>query len=51
MGSKLVSRKKENNVARKKRRKILSNSLSSRFTPKDYPCIFLDQRLKSRFFK
>lgn len=42
---------KEFNVVRKKRQRILSNNLLTWFTPKHYPCIFFDQRLRSRFFK
>ena len=33
----------------KRRREIFSNDPGHWFTPKDYPSIFLDQRLSSRF--
>lgn len=39
------------NIVQVKRQRILSNDLLSCFSPKRYPCIFLDQRLRSRFFK
>lgn len=61
MSLKIVSRKAakrhldflENriNVVQTKRERTLSNNLLSWFAPKHYPCIFLDQRLRSRFFK
>ena len=37
------------NVMRTKRQRILSSSFPGQFTAKHYPCIFLDQRLRSRF--
>lgn len=62
MSLKLVSRKaakrhfdpersRRINVVQMKRQWTLSNDLLSWFAPKRYPCIFLDQRLRSRFFK
>ena len=37
------------NVMRTKRQRILSSSSPGQFTAKHYPCIFLDQRLRSSF--
>jgi len=42
---------KKVNTAQKKRQEILSNDLLNWFTPKHYPCIFLDRRLRTRFFR
>ena len=37
------------NVMMTKRQRILSSSFPRQFTAKHYPCIFLDQRLRSSF--
>ena len=37
------------NVVQTKRQRILLSGFPRQFTAKHYPCIFLDQRLKSRF--
>lgn len=37
------------NVMRTKRQRILSSGFPRQFTAKHYPCIFLDQRLRSIF--
>ncbi|MCQ9207863.1 MAG: hypothetical protein NG712_00545 [Omnitrophica bacterium] len=38
------------NLSRIKRQRALSGELLSRFSPKHYPCIFLDRRLRTKFF-
>ncbi len=54
MGSKLLFRESTMkryriNVMRAKRQRILSGAFPRQFAAKHYPCIFLDQRLRSRF--
>jgi hypothetical protein len=45
------SSKKEIPAERLKRQRPLSRDLFNKFAPKDYPSIFLDQRLGSRLSK
>jgi len=42
--------KEKINVSRMKRQRAFSGGLISRFSPKHYPCIFLDQRLRTKYF-
>jgi len=42
---------KRDSLEKIKRQRTLSSEVLSRFSPKHYPCIFLDQRLSSRFFR
>ncbi len=42
---------REVNIVRAKRQRTISHNVLTWLTPKHYPSIFLDQRLRSRFFK
>ncbi len=42
---------KKASIERIKRQRTLPNELFERFSPKEYPSIFFDQRLRSRFFR
>jgi hypothetical protein len=43
--------KKEATPAKLKRQRTLSSELFKSFVLKHYPCVFLDQRLRSRLFR
>jgi hypothetical protein len=48
----LLSREdKRVSIERIKRRRTLQHELFERISPKEYPSIFFDQRLRSRFFR